>query len=179
MRNLILSALLAAFLAPLSGSTLQKLSLKDMIQQSTAIVYGTIQPGQPAFRGPIIYTHYQLQIIKSYKGASLLRYMDVAVPGGVVSGFRQAFAGAPALVAGQKYVLFLWTSKSGLTQIIGLSQGLFNVAGNTSGQLIVSRGATTETMLNSTGQVVNDSNIKMTMAQMVGRIQTVLGSSGQ
>ena len=52
-------------------------------------------------------------------------------------------AGAPTLAAGQDYVLFLWTSKSGLTQVIGLSQGLFNVITNSQGQSIVSRGAAT------------------------------------
>lgn len=179
MRSLILSALLTACLAPLHASTLQQLSLKGMIQQSTQIVYGTVQPGYAAFRGPMIYTHYQVQITNSYKGASLLRYLDVAVPGGIVNGFRQAFAGSPTLTPGQKYFLFLWTSKSGLTQIIGLSQGLFDVSTNNAGQLVVSRGATTETMLNSAGQVVSDASIKMTMAQMISRIQTILGSSGQ
>jgi hypothetical protein len=44
----------------------------------------------------------------------------------------------------------------------------------------VSRGATTETMLNASGQVVTDSNIQMTIGQMINRIQNVLaGGSGQ
>jgi len=150
-----------------------------MITESTAIVYGTVQPSFSAFRGAMIYTHYQVRITNFYKGSSVFGYLDLAVPGGVVNGVRQAFAGSPTLVPGQSYFLFLWTSKSGLTQIIGLSQGLFNVSTNASGQLVVSRGATTETMLNSAGQVVNDSNIKMTMAQMVSKIQSVLGGSGQ
>ena len=31
------------------------------------------------------------------------------------------------LKIGDEYVFFVWTSRSGLAQIIGLSQGLFNV----------------------------------------------------
>jgi hypothetical protein len=104
----------------------------------------------------------------------------VAVPGGAVNGIQQYFAGAPALAAGQDYLLFLWTSKTGLTQVIGLSQGLFSVTGNSAGQLIVSRGAASETMLNSSGQIMTDSNMQMTLAQMISRIQAVLaGVPGQ
>src|SRR5208337_2575553 len=179
MRRLIMSAVVAACLAPLPGSTLQQLSLNDMILKSTAVVYGTAQPSYTAFRGSMIYSHYQVQVINSYK-TSLVRYWDLAVPGGVVNGVRQSVAGAPVLTAGPNYFLFLWTSKTGLTQVIGLSQGVFNVTTNSSGQLIVSRGATTETMLNASGQLVTDSNIQMTMTQMANRIQNVLaGGSGQ
>ncbi len=179
MRRLIMSAVVAACLAPLPGSTLQQLSLNDMILKSTTIVYGTVQPSYTAFRGSMIYAHYQVQVTNMYKGMSI-GFLDVAVPGGIVNGARQSVAGAPVLTAGQNYFLFLWTSPSGLTQVIGLSQGVFNVSTNSLGQLIVSRGATTETMLNASGQVVTDSNIQMTMNQMVNRIKNVLaGGSGQ
>jgi hypothetical protein len=179
MRKLIMTGFVFACLAPLPGSTLQQLSLNDMITKSTAIVYGTVQPSYTAFRGAMIYSHYQIQVTNIYKGVSV-GFLDLAVPGGVVNGVRQSVAGAPLLTPGQSYFLFLWTSKTGLTQVIGLSQGLFNVTTNSSGQLMVSRGATTETMLNTSGQVVTDSNIQMTMVQMQSRIQAVLaGGSGQ
>jgi len=179
MPRLILSALVAACLAPLPGATLLNLSLDDMIHKSTAIVHGTVQPTSAAFRGAMIYTHYQVQVTNTYKGAAA-RTWDVAVPGGVLNGVQQAVAGAPMLTSGQDYFLFLWTSKTGLTQVIGLSQGLFQVTKNSSGQLMVSRGATSETMLNASGQIMSDSTIQMTLAQMSSRIQTVLaGGSGQ
>jgi hypothetical protein len=173
MRRLTILALLAACCALLPGSTLLKLSLNDMILQSTAIVHGTVQPSYSAFRGAMIYTHYQVQVTNTYKGVPA-RTWDVAVPGGAVNGVQQYFAGAPALTAGQDYFLFLWTSKTGLTQVIGLSQGLFNVASNSAGQLIVSRGATSETMLNTSGQVITDSSIQMTLSQMISYIQAGL-----
>jgi hypothetical protein len=173
MRRLIITAFVAACLAPLPGSTLLKLSLDDMIGKSTAIVHGTVQPTYSALRGAMIYTHYQVQVTSTYKGSSVKSW-DVAVPGGAVNGIQQYFAGAPALAAGQDYLLFLWTSKTGLTQVIGLSQGLFSVTGNSAGQLIVSRGAASETMLNSSGQIMTDSNMQMTLTQMISRIQAVL-----
>ena len=173
MRRLILLAFVAAGLAPLPGATLLQLSLDDMIQKSTAIVHGTVQPTYSAIRGSMIYSHYQVQVTNSYKGTAA-RTWDVAVPGGAANGIQQYFAGAPALTTGQDYLLFLWTSKTGLTQVIGLSQGLFTVSANSSGQLIVSRGASGETMLNASGQVTTDSNLQMTLTQMSSRIQAVL-----
>jgi hypothetical protein len=182
MRRLILLTVAASCLTSLPGSTLQRLSLNDMIQKSTMIVRGTIQPGtSAALRGPMIYTHYQLSITTTFKGApgqAPAQSIDVAVPGGALNGMQQPVAGAPTLTPGQDYVFFLWTSKSGLTQVIGLSQGLFNVTTNPQGQAIVSRGAASATMLDSTGQAVADSNLQMPLAQLVGKIQSVLASGG-
>jgi hypothetical protein len=65
-----------------------------------------------------------------------------------------------------------------LTQVIGLSQGLFNVTTNAQGQVIVSRGASSEPMVNSSGQSVTDSNVQMPLAQLTGKIQAVLAGGG-
>jgi len=180
MRKLIILAGVAASLS-LQASTLQRLSLNDMIQKSTMIVRGTIQPGtSAAFRGSIIYTHFQISVEAPYKGTPG-KVIDLAIPGGVLNGIQQPVAGAPLLTPGQNYVFFLWTSKSGLTQVIGLSQGLFNITTNAQGQLIVSRGAASEPMLDSTGQVVVDITLQMPLAQLLSQIQTVLagGAAGQ
>jgi hypothetical protein len=152
-----------------------------MIQKSTMIIRGTVQPGSSAaFRGSIIYTHFQLTMEAAYKGKPA-KVIDLAVPGGMLNGIQQPVAGAPLLIPGQDYVFFLWTSKSGLTQVIGLSQGLFNITTNAQGQVMVSRGAASEPMLDSTGQVVIDTTLQMPLAQLLSQIQTVLagGAAGQ
>jgi hypothetical protein len=180
MRKLIILVLAAANLSSLPASTLQRLSLTDMIQKSTMIVRGTVQPGtSPVLRGSIIYTHYQVSVTTAYKGAPG-PLVDVAVPGGVLNGMQQPVSGAPTLSAGRDCVLFLWTSKSGLTQVIGLSQGLFTVTTNAQGQVVVSRGAASEPMVNSSGQSVTDTNLQMPLAQLATAIQAVLsGGSAQ
>jgi len=183
MRRLITLAAVAGCLTLAPASTLQRLSLNDMVEKSTMIVRGTIQPGSSAaLRGSLIYTHYQLVVTTVFKpapGQSISPTIDVAVPGGALNGMQQPVAGAPALAAGQDYVFFLWTSKTGLTQVIGLSQGLFNVTKNAQGQVMVSRGAATATMLDSSGQPVTDSNLQMPLAQLVSKIQAVLAGGGQ
>jgi len=180
MRKSIILAIALASITSLPASTLQQLSLNDMIQKSTMIVRGTIQPGtSAAFRGSIIYTHYELSVATVFKGTPG-PVIDLAVPGGVLNGIQQPVAGAPILFPLQDYVFFLWTSKSGLTQVIGLSQGLFNVTTSAQGQAIVSRGAANQPMVGSSGQPVTDSNLQMPLSQLASQIRTVLaGGSGQ
>lgn len=155
--------------------------MKDMVLKSTMILEGKVQPGtSAALRGPIIYTHYQISVTATYKGMPSGQSIDVAVPGGALNGLLQPVAGAPTLTAGQQYVFFLWTSKSGLTQVIGLSQGLFSVMTNAQGQVMVSRGAATAVVLDSSGNPVTDSGVQMPLAQLVSEIQSVLaGGNGQ
>jgi len=133
---------LAAALAPLGATTLLQLSLNDMIQQSTGIVRATVTGVRTDTRNGDVYTYYQLQVSEDWRSPSLtpaVSQMEVAIPGGVVGGKRQTVAGAPSLQAGQQYVIFLWTSRSGLTQVIGLSQGLFLVKTDTSGNPVLIR----------------------------------------
>jgi len=165
--------LVAALLVPLPGSTLQQLSMNDMIRLSTAIVHGKAQQTVSSYSGSIIYTHYKVQVSETLKGSASSQ-VDIAVPGGAASHFQQTFAGAPNLTPGQDYVLFLWTSKSGLTQIIGLSQGLFVVSTNSAGQLVVTRGPASELMVNASGQPVNDSATQMPLSNLRSLIQTTL-----
>ena len=109
-------------LAPLQSATLERLSLDDMIQKSTAIVRAKVTGSSAGFTGSIIYTHYQLQVSETYKGSAVT---DVAVPGGVAGNLRQIFAGSPTFNVGDESVFLLWTGKSGLTQVIGLTPGPF------------------------------------------------------
>jgi hypothetical protein len=179
MRKPIIAILAAGTFMSATGSTLQRLSLNDLILKSTMIVQGTIQPGSSAaMRGALIYTHYQLAVTGVYKGTPAGQTIDVAVPGGTLNGVQQPVAGAPSLTAGQNYVIFLWTSKSGLTQVIGLSQGLFNVSTNAQGQVTVSRGPASALMLDGSGNPVTDSSFQMPLAQLVSTIQSVLAGGG-
>ena len=177
MRRLIILALAAGCLTYASASTLQRLSLTDMIQKSTAIVRGTIQPGTSAsLRGQLIYTHYQISVTTSFKGATS-KSIDVAIPGGTLNGLQQPVAGSPILKPGQDYVFFLWTSRSGMTQIIGLSQGLFNITTNAQGQTIISRGAAGTPMVDESGQPVTDSGLQLPLSQLANKIQAVLAGA--
>lgn len=179
MRKMLITAgLILTSFAALQASTLLQLTLNDMIQQSTSIVRGKAQVSYVSQKGSVVYTHYKIQVSSTFKGAPVAD-LDLAMMGGVNNGVRQMFAGAPELVNGQEYVLFLWTSKSGLTQIIGLSQGLFKVMPGSSGQLMMTRSAATELMLNGSGQVVTDSDFQMPLGTLQTRIQSVLSGASR
>lgn len=178
MRKVLILAFFSVFLTLLPGSTLRQLSLNDMIQQSTLIVRGKVQPTTAAFHGSIIFSHYQVQITETLKG-NASGTIDIGVPGGIAKGLQQIYAGAPTLSTTQDYVIFLWTSKTGLTQVIGLSQGLFQVISNSANQPIVIRAAATERMLDASGQPVTDSDIQMPLSSLRTLIQTVLNGGGQ
>ena len=175
MRMLSMTLALAGMLSVVQATTLQQLSVDNMIKQSTSIVHAKVTGSRGAFRGPSIYTYYQLQILENLKGSGI-QPAEVAVPGGAANGLRQTVAGAPSLSIGGEYVIFLWTSGSGLTQIIGLSQGLFNVMQNTSGSAVLVRPATTDLMLDPSGHVVNDQGVTTTLAALKTEVQQISGA---
>jgi hypothetical protein len=163
-------------MGPLQCATLERLSLDDLIGKSTSIVRAKVVSSYGAFTGPIIYTHYGLQVSETLKGQASA---EVLVPGGAAGNLRQTFAGAPQLQPGQEYVLFLWTGKSGLTQVIGLTQGLFAIAGGSAADPTVTRGASRELMLDrSTAQPVKDETLVMRLSELRSRIAAALPAKG-
>jgi hypothetical protein len=156
-------------MAPLPATTLQQLTLDDMIQKSTAIVRARVTGARTESRGAgpgaDIYTYFQLQVTETWKSAAQ-PIAEVAVPGGVANGIRQSVAGAPELKPGQEYVLFLWTSRSGLTQVIGLSQGVFKLSEEGSGGGVAMRPAASELMLDASGLTVEDRPVSLQLQDL-------------
>ncbi len=99
----------------------------------------------------------------------------MVVPGGKANGLRQSFAGAPELTEGAEYLLFLWTGKSGLTHVIGLSQGALSLSRDSKGDIVVARSASNAAMLDTrTGKQVADTAILMSLGEMKDRIARTL-----
>jgi hypothetical protein len=167
-RSILLAGLAAVACA--RATTLQQLSLDDMIQQSTAIVRAKVTGSSTGLRGQNIYTYYHLQILENAKGGAS-KVVDVAVPGGTLDGKREIAVGAPALATGSQYVVFLWTSRSGLTQIIGLSQGLFLAAPDGAGTIRLARPAASDLMLDKNGKAVEDKPVGIEWSDLRMRIR--------
>lgn len=176
--------LLPALLAILSGAlctaaTLEKLSLDEMIQKSTAIVRGRVVSSRTTQSGPLVYTHWRIQVSQRWKGEPAAE-VEVVTPGGTAGGIRQVFPGAPVLAEGAEYVLFLWTGKSRLNHVIGLSQGLFDLKLDGTGNPLLSRPASTEVMLDpKTGREIGDEAVRMRLSELNSRIQRVLATARQ
>ena len=142
-----------------------------MARQSTAIARVKVTGSEQILRGPDVFTVYRLQTLESLKAPATGDLTEVAVPGGAAGGIRQVVAGAPQLRVGGEYVLFLWTSRSGLTQIIGLSQGLFAMSGATA-----TRAAADEQMLDAAGRAVRPETLTLSWTDLKSRVAQALPS---
>lgn len=172
-----LALCLTLWLAPVWGATLELLSLNDLITKSTMIVQGQVTGSSAAYSGSVIYTHYKINVVQQWKGVKQTT-IDVRAPGGTANGVRQTYAGAPRLVAGQQYVLFLWTSTTHAVSTMGFTQGVFDLSNGSDGQPMVTQEPTTETVLEPrTGRVVKPDGIRMPLAQLVSSIAAA--GSGQ
>jgi hypothetical protein len=173
-RYVWLTLLFAFGIRPLLCATLEQLTLDDMIAQSTAIVRGTVVDSWAARTGSVIYTHYKVQVSESFKGARQSS-VELVVAGGVVGNLSQSFSGSPTLNKGDEFVFFLWTSRAGLTQIMGLTQGLFAIASAASADPTATRAATRELMLDpKTAQPVKDAQLSMRLSDLRSRIASTL-----
>jgi hypothetical protein len=172
-----LISLLIFGIRPLPCATLEQLTLDDMIAQSTAIVHGTVVDFWAALTGSVIYTHYKVQVSESFKGPHQSS-VEIVVAGGVVNNLSQSFSGSPMLNKGDEFVFFLWTSRAGLTQIMGLTQGLFAIAPGAAADPMATRAATRELMLDpKTAQPVKDAMLSMRLSDLRSRIAGTLQSS--
>lgn len=177
-RAALLALSLVTFTASVPAATLERLSLDDAIRKSTQIVRAKVLDSYADFRGSVIYTHWKLQVVERLKGPDQPS-VEVLIPGGKARGYRQDVAGAPRLLQGQEYLLFLWTAKSGSTYITGLSQGVFELPKNASGDLMATRAASSETMLDrQTWQPVQDDAVQMVYTDLTSYIAAALARVG-
>ena len=152
------------------AATLEQLTFDQMTAEATDVVYGRVLGSQVRVQGDSIYTHYSVEVTDRWKGSKQL-VMDVVLPGGEAGGLRQTFAGVPQLVTGKQYVMFLWTGSSGRTQLLGLTQGLFEVSENLTGEIEASRGPSPELMLDRSGKAVQDQPVRMRLSDMSTRVK--------
>lgn len=170
MRRIFLSLLVGL---PMMATTLEKLSIEQMSQKATAIVRARVEGCRATFRSATIYTICTVRVTESWKGRSG-HTVEVATPGGTAQGLSQSFSGAPALVTGQDYVLFLWTGRSGLTQLIGLSQGVFDLGLTSKGEAVAQRSPIAAPMLDAGGHQVTDDGIELRVRDLKRRVTAAL-----
>jgi hypothetical protein len=159
----------------LPAATLERLSLEEMSLKSSAIARVRVLDSYAAAYGSNIYTHYRVEVSERWKGPDQTE-LDVVVLGGVAGGVRQSFSGAPKLTAGREYLLFLWKSPSGLTHIIGFSQGVFDIQRGQTGETMAVRAAASEQMLDSSGRPVRDRAVNLKLSELRQRVSRSLAA---
>jgi hypothetical protein len=172
--GLAITAIAAA--VPLLATTLEQLSLEQMTQKSTAIVRARVSGCTGEMRQRLIYTRCDVAVSETWKG-NLGTHTSVYVPGGRVGRLVQTIAGAPVLSTGQEYVLFLWAGRSGINQVIGLHQGVFQLLPDGKGAKVAQRTATAERMLDASGQEIADHDMRYSAAELKQRVLEILGGN--
>ncbi len=166
---------LLALSAPVSAATLERMSLDEMIEASTAIVRGRAAESRTVGGGPILYTLTRFYVLEQWKGEPT-RQLEIALPGGSLNGFSQHFGGVPRLMPGSEFVVFLWRGSTGLNHVVGLSQGLFDVASGDDAKLVVRRAAAADLVLEpGSGKPVENPAIEMSLGSLAARISRVAG----
>ncbi len=164
----ILSLILAASLAP--ATTIERLSMEEMIAKSTRIVRGEAVAVEGVRRGGIIYTDYTFRVRETLKGGTVSS-LRLSVPGGSAGAARQSFAGTPSLRLSREYVVFVWTSRSGVNHIIGLSQGLFTADLNEAGETVLRRGPAAVQVVDKKGKELADAGVEITWGELIRRVR--------
>ncbi len=156
------------------AATLERLSLDDMTARSTAIVRARAISSSVSYIGSTIYTRTRFQVLESWKGQEKAE-VEVFQPGGTVGQTTQHYAGTPRFTPGQEAVLFLWSGPSGRAQLIGLSQGLFEVERNAAGEIEVRRRPSGEVLLApGTGQPAAEEVLVMPLRSLATRVRDTL-----
>jgi hypothetical protein len=126
--RLLIIALFACFVTPLSATSVRRLSFEELVQSANFIVEGSVVDAR-TYRsndGRLILTSYTINVQENLKGSSGST-LTVTTVGGRIGNTILHVAGMPVFQPGEKAVLFL--EKAGaFTTVVGLNQGKFGIA---------------------------------------------------
>jgi hypothetical protein len=174
-RTLLMLGLVTSFM---EAATLEKLSLEEMSAKATLIVRGRVTGCAGEARGSMIYTRCALLVSERWKGQAGSQ-LNFYIPGGSTQGLRQVITGAPKLAGGDEYVLFLWTGRSGINHVIGLSQGVFDLTPDAKGVVTARRDAATTVMLDRSGNHVADEALELRVSELRQRVKQALATEAK
>ena len=114
-----------------SATSVPGLSFEELTDRSQLIVAGQVARSWSEWDSEhkFIWTHYELSISSSQKGAASSTVV-VSEPGGVVGDQAMAIAGSVAYQAGDRVVVFLERMPNGYLRTTGWGQGKYTLDGS-------------------------------------------------
>ena len=112
-----------------SATTLARLKLDDLAQESTAVARLRCLGSTSLWDKGEIWTETKFEVVQREKGA-LPGVVTVRMLGGRVGHLHSHVDEVPAFRAGEEVYLFLWSRDGEPYQVMGWSQGTFRVARN-------------------------------------------------
>jgi hypothetical protein len=112
---------------PLSATTVQRLSLDDMVAKAETIVIGRVINSQSSWtkNGKLILTQTTFEVQEGLKGVAT-KTVTITTVGGRVGNAVLHVSGMPSFQPDETAVIFLERSNNYLT-VLGLSQGKFSI----------------------------------------------------
>jgi hypothetical protein len=111
------------------ATILKKLTMDEMVSQSSAVVHGRIVASRVEWNGShsAIVTVYTVQANRYLLG-SLGSSFELVEPGGIIGNLVMSVTGAPHFALNEEVILFVWTDKvHGKHQAIGFEQGVYRL----------------------------------------------------
>ena len=127
-RAAVVSILLILISTHAQATLVQRLTLDEMIQKAQTIVQGRVRSVNTHWsdNGKLILTSYTIDVEDAIKGQPG-KTMEITLVGGKIGNLILYAAGMPAFDAGDQTVLFVEKSGAGISTIVGLSQGKFDI----------------------------------------------------
>jgi hypothetical protein len=129
---LLLPALLLLVIPIAYASVSLSLDLKQLSQDSSMIVRGTVKKTEGMWSGKRIVTKITLSIDSALKGSPSTEVVFYT-PGGVVDGVGMKVSGAPSFVEKEEVLVFLSLYKSNYS-VLGLGQGKYSIRADGAGK---------------------------------------------
>jgi hypothetical protein len=110
------------------------LDLRQLTQDSSLVVRGTVKKTKAMWSGKRIVTEVTLSVSSSLKGSPGAE-VTLYTPGGVVDDIGMKVSGAPTFKEKEEVLVFLQARK-GNYSVLGLGQGKYNITVDASGKKI-------------------------------------------
>ncbi len=120
---------LALLAVAASATTLSRLKLEDLVQESTAVARLRCLGASSQWDRGEIWTETRFEVLQTEKGA-LPGIVTVRLLGGHVGHLHSHVDEVPAFRTGEEVYLFLWAQEGEPYQVLGWSQGTFRIARN-------------------------------------------------
>lgn len=120
------------------ATTIAPLTFEQLVKASSAVVYGRVTDVRPQWTADrrFIESVISVEILRGLKG-SARNSVQFTVPGGQVGRYRNIIPGAPSFAEGELAVFFLTAHGARLPVTTGLTQGVYRVQRDGSGELLV------------------------------------------
>ena len=128
MKRLITSSLLLLLISIASlATTVERLTLDDMVKKAHAIVHGKVRSSRAHWSadGKLILTTTTIEVQETIKGQPV-KTIELTTVGGQIGDLTMFASGMPAFETGEDAVVFVENTGAFKT-VVGLSQGKFSV----------------------------------------------------